>query len=75
MALCIWWLSKAAFDWSTERMRNVSTLLHVFAWGVPAIQTVFVILLNKIDSDELTGKQISLAICYYIIIYDNLWFL
>lgn len=55
VALCIWWLSKAAFDWSTERMRNVSTLLHVFAWGVPAIQTVFVILLNKIDSDELTG--------------------
>ncbi|KAL1494078.1 hypothetical protein ABEB36_009732 [Hypothenemus hampei] len=55
VCLCAWWLAKSAPSWSLERMRGLTTALHVCAWGFPALQTVAALVRRDVDSDQLTG--------------------
>lgn len=53
--LCWCWLSTAGLKWTVERLQGVSSFLHMAAWGLPAAQTVAVLVRRDVDADELTG--------------------
>ncbi|KAF7279327.1 hypothetical protein GWI33_007418 [Rhynchophorus ferrugineus] len=55
VCLCVWWLARAGFSWTQEKLRGLSSALHVCAWGCPAMQTVAALVRRDVDSDELTG--------------------
>lgn len=58
--LCWCWLSTAGLKWTVDRLQGVSSLLHLAAWGLPAAQTVAVLVRRDVDADELTGKFMNL---------------
>jgi len=49
-----WYLSTAR-KWGHEGVESVSSVFHMFAWALPAIQSILILILHKIDADELTG--------------------
>uniref|UniRef100_A0A0V0J3C8 Frizzled-10-A n=1 Tax=Schistocephalus solidus TaxID=70667 RepID=A0A0V0J3C8_SCHSO len=49
-----WYLSTAR-KWGHEGVESVSCVFHMFAWALPAIQAILLLILHKIDADELTG--------------------
>ncbi|XP_063243493.1 frizzled-4-like [Bacillus rossius redtenbacheri] len=53
--VCLSWMLAAGLRWSHERAQRHSTLLHLAGWGLPAVQTVAVLVLRDVDADELTG--------------------
>ncbi|CAI5451201.1 unnamed protein product [Caenorhabditis angaria] len=65
MAASVWWVIlsltwvlAAASKWSSEAIASYSFHFHVIGWGLPAAQTVLVLVFNAIDGDPITG------ICY-----------
>jgi len=46
----------AALRWTHERIQQHSSLFHLAGWGLPATQTIAVLVLQDVDADELTGK-------------------
>ncbi|CAG9856355.1 unnamed protein product [Phyllotreta striolata] len=55
VALCAWWLARVGLSWPPEKMRSLSSILHVCAWALPATQTVAALVRRDVDTDELTG--------------------
>ena len=62
MAGFIWWLIltisfylSSARQWSSEAIEAKSNLFHTAAWSIPAIKTTIILILRKVDADELTG--------------------
>ncbi|XP_065563059.1 frizzled-9-like isoform X2 [Artemia franciscana] len=62
VAACLWWVMmtmtwylSAAKKWSSEALSKSSSWFHLISWGIPAVQTLIVLTLRKIDGDELTG--------------------
>lgn len=62
MASNLWWvmLSLAWYfstsrKWGHEGVGSVSSIFHMFAWAVPAILSILILIQHKIDADELTG--------------------
>eukprot|EP00112_Aurelia_sp_Birch-Aquarium-sp1_P009277 Seg205.8 transcript_id=Seg205.8/GoldUCD/mRNA.D3Y31 product=Frizzled-4 protein_id=Seg205.8/GoldUCD/D3Y31 len=62
MAQSIWWVMMTltwflcgGMKWKAEAIRSCSVYFHVAAWGVPCGKTVIILMLRKIDVDELTG--------------------
>lgn len=62
MASSIWWVIltltwflSAGKKWSNEAIESWSSYFHVAAWGLPAIKTIVVLTLRRVDGDELTG--------------------
>nr|CDS30857.1 frizzled [Hymenolepis microstoma] len=49
-----WYLSTSR-KWGHEGVESVSSVFHMFAWALPAIQAILILILHKIDADELTG--------------------
>ncbi|KAM7539184.1 hypothetical protein Aperf_G00000047219 [Anoplocephala perfoliata] len=49
-----WYLSTSR-KWGHEGVESVSSVFHMFAWALPAIQSILILILHKIDADELTG--------------------
>lgn len=65
MASALWWVAltfawflSAGLKWGQEAIEAKATYFHIVAWTVPAVQTIIVLILRKVDADELTG------ICY-----------
>lgn len=65
MASALWWVAltfawflAAGLKWGQEAIEAKATYFHVVAWTVPAVQTIIVLIMRKVDADELTG------ICY-----------
>ncbi|CAG5096068.1 Oidioi.mRNA.OKI2018_I69.XSR.g14463.t1.cds [Oikopleura dioica] len=65
MASCIWWLVlcvnwflAAVLKWSGEAIEAQAQYFHLVAWAVPAIATMSVLALGRIEGDPLSG------ICY-----------
>ncbi|CAG9773124.1 unnamed protein product [Ceutorhynchus assimilis] len=56
VCLCAWWVARAGFSWTPEKMRSLTTILNVCTWGFPAAQTVAALVQRNVDSDELTGN-------------------
>ncbi|GAB6027998.1 Frizzled-10 [Chamberlinius hualienensis] len=62
MASSIWWVIlsltwffSAGKKWGHEAVEAWGTYFHVAAWGLPAIQSIAVLTLRRVDGDELTG--------------------
>ncbi|KER23713.1 hypothetical protein T265_08477 [Opisthorchis viverrini] len=53
--LAVTWFLSTACKWGSEGVERVSSILHMFAWAVPAITTMIILILHRIDADELTG--------------------
>ena len=65
MASALWWVVltfawflAAELKWGEEAIEAKATYFHIVAWTVPAVQTIIVLVMKKVDADELTG------ICY-----------
>ncbi|CAH1971879.1 unnamed protein product [Acanthoscelides obtectus] len=56
VCLCAWWVARVGLSWPADRMRSLSSVLHVCAWGFPAAQTVAALVRRDVDSDELTDS-------------------
>ena len=73
MAQSIWWVMLtlawflcAGMKWKQEAIRSCSVYFHIAAWGVPCGKTVMILMLRKIDVNELTG------LCYVGNRFENL---
>ncbi|KAI1718693.1 frizzled/Smoothened family membrane region domain-containing protein [Ditylenchus destructor] len=62
MAGALWWLMltftwylSAAKKWVQEEIEKRSSYLHLFAWGIPALLAISVLITHKVDASELTG--------------------
>lgn len=62
MASALWWVVltfawflAAGMKWGQEAIEAKATFFHIVAWTVPAIQTIIVLILRKVDADELSG--------------------
>lgn len=53
--LCITWTLKVGLKYPEEFLRNKSKYFHILSWGVPCSITVSILVLRKIDVNELTG--------------------
>jgi len=53
--LTVTWYLAAGRGWTHEAMQRWSSFLHLAAWGVPAAQTIGILVLTAVDADELTG--------------------
>ncbi|KAK9880749.1 hypothetical protein WA026_013072 [Henosepilachna vigintioctopunctata] len=65
MASSIWWVVlsftwflAAGLKWGNEAIASYSQYFHLFAWFIPAFQTVAVLLSGAVDGDPVSG------ICY-----------
>jgi frizzled protein 5/8 len=65
MASSIWWVIltltwflAAGFKWSSEAIAHYSLYYHLFAWLLPCLQTIAILILKGIDGDPISG------ICY-----------
>jgi frizzled protein 1/7 len=55
LVLCVNWFLAAVLKWSGEAIENQSQYFHLVAWAVPAITTVSVLALGRIEGDPLSG--------------------
>lgn len=58
VVLTLTWFLAAGFKWSSEAIANYSLYYHLFAWLLPCLQTVVILMLKGIDGDPISG------ICY-----------
>jgi hypothetical protein len=65
MASSVWWVIltltwflAAGFKWSSEAIAHYSLYYHLFAWLLPCLQTIAILVLKSIDGDPISG------ICY-----------
>ncbi|ELU07504.1 hypothetical protein CAPTEDRAFT_176783 [Capitella teleta] len=62
MASSIWWVVltltwylAAGRKWGREAIQSLSSYFHLAAWAVPAIKTIVILTMRRVDGDELTG--------------------
>ncbi|CAH8616719.1 unnamed protein product [Schistosoma mattheei] len=53
--LAISWFLSASCKWGCEGIEAISSILHMLAWAVPALKTIIILIMHRIDADELTG--------------------
>ncbi|KAH7705092.1 frizzled/Smoothened family membrane region containing protein, partial [Aphelenchoides avenae] len=56
--LSLTWVLAAVPQWATEWIAKYATCFHLFAWSLPALQTLLVVLFGAVEGDPITG------ICY-----------
>ncbi|KAI6178738.1 hypothetical protein M3Y98_00534100 [Aphelenchoides besseyi] len=49
------WYLTAARKWVQEELEKRSNYFHVLAWGLPALPTIAILILQKVDASELFG--------------------
>jgi frizzled protein 1/7 len=45
------WLLASGFKWGHEAIEARSHIFHLFAWGAPAVQTILVLALGKVEGN------------------------
>ncbi|XP_013383285.1 frizzled-9 [Lingula anatina] len=62
MASSIWWVIltvtwflAAGRKWGEEAIEALSSYFHLAAWAIPAIKTIIILTMRRVDGDELTG--------------------
>jgi len=55
VVLSLTWLLSAGLKWSHDAIELYSSYFHLVAWAVPAIQSIAIIILREVSSEELTG--------------------
>uniref|UniRef100_T1J7J7 Frizzled-4 n=1 Tax=Strigamia maritima TaxID=126957 RepID=T1J7J7_STRMM len=80
MASCVWWVILSltwyltqGLNWSHESIERHSSVFHVFAWGLPAAQTIAALVMRVVDADELTatcyvGQQSTLSLFIFVLV-------
>ncbi|CAG2103358.1 unnamed protein product [Medioppia subpectinata] len=53
--LTITWFLSAGLKWSHEAIDNNSHYFHLMAWALPAVKTITVLAMNKVEGDVLSG--------------------
>ncbi|XP_031640715.1 frizzled [Contarinia nasturtii] len=53
--LALAWFLAAGLKWGHEAIENKSHLFHLIAWAIPALQTICVLALGKVEGDVLSG--------------------
>lgn len=53
--LTLTWFLSAGKKWGHEAIESYGSYFHVAAWGFPAIKTIVVLTLRRVDGEELTG--------------------
>nr|AJE25504.1 frizzled A1 [Oscarella lobularis] len=53
--LTLTWYLAAVLAWGTEAINRLSQYFHLCAWAIPAILTIVVLALQKVDGDYLSG--------------------
>jgi frizzled protein 4 len=63
MSSALWWVNltiscflSAGLNWSSEAIERKSSYFHFFAWFIPAIKTLAILIMREVDADELTGS-------------------
>uniref|UniRef100_T1DBN2 Fzd-4-2 n=1 Tax=Dendrocoelum lacteum TaxID=27895 RepID=T1DBN2_9PLAT len=58
----LWWLMLAVScflassrKWSAEALEGISNIMHMISWMIPALKVTIILIIHKIDSDELMG--------------------
>lgn len=49
------WLLSAGLKWSHDAIELYSSYFHLVAWGIPAAQSIIIIVLRNVAGEELTG--------------------
>ena len=53
--LTISWFLSSGLKWKQQALANKFNYFHIIAWGVPCAKTLVILVLRKIDGNELTG--------------------
>uniref|UniRef100_A0A182PW37 G-protein coupled receptors family 2 profile 2 domain-containing protein n=1 Tax=Anopheles epiroticus TaxID=199890 RepID=A0A182PW37_9DIPT len=53
--LALAWFLAAGLKWGHEAIESRSHLFHLVAWAIPAVQTIFVLALGKVEGKLLAG--------------------
>ncbi|CAH8574008.1 unnamed protein product [Schistosoma turkestanicum] len=53
--LAISWFLSASCKWGCEGIEAISSILHMLSWAIPALKTIIILIMHRIDADELTG--------------------
>jgi len=53
--LTLTWFLAAGLKWSQEAIENHSHYFHLAAWAIPAIKTIAVLAMGKVEGDVLSG--------------------
>ncbi|MEL6805839.1 MAG: hypothetical protein AAFO91_18890 [Bacteroidota bacterium] len=65
------WLLAAAFKWGNEPIEKYSCYYHAVGWLIPALQTITVLIIGRVEGDNLTGVKsallaVKLMICVWV---------
>ena len=55
VVLTITWYLAAGRKWGREAIEALSSYFHLAAWAVPAVKTIVVLTMRRVDGEELTG--------------------
>ncbi|RUS86174.1 hypothetical protein EGW08_006068 [Elysia chlorotica] len=55
VVLTVTWFLAAGRKWGGEAIEALSSYFHLAAWAIPAIKTIVILTLRRVDGDELTG--------------------
>ena len=53
--LTLTWYLAASRKWGLEAINSIACYFHLFAWAVPAVLTIAILVTGRVDSNELTG--------------------
>lgn len=53
--LTLTWFLAAGLAWSTEAIDSISQYFHLVSWVVPAVLTIVILAMQKVDGDYLSG--------------------
>lgn len=55
LVLTLTWYLAASRKWGLEAINSIACYFHLFAWAVPAVLTIAILVTGRVDSNELTG--------------------
>lgn len=53
--LALSWFLAACRKWGQEAIKSQACYFHLAAWGLPAAQTIVILVMGRVDGQELTG--------------------
>lgn len=55
VVLTVTWFLAAGRKWGQEAIEALSSYFHLAAWAIPAVKTIVILTMRRVDGDELTG--------------------
>lgn len=59
--LALAWFLAAGLKWGHEAIENKSHLFHLVAWAIPALQTISVLALGKVEGKNLFSLKVAMV--------------